>query len=129
MDGWTYRATWEGRAHRLLQRLIAADVTLLSARGWGGQWKLQLLASERNQIAKAHEIMVELGCNPECRHVSTLDGETSQSGLTDEQQEALVRAFETGYYSIPRDVTSKELAGELGISHQALSERLRQAHL
>lgn len=127
-DGWTYRVTWEGRVHRLLQQLVAADITLLSARGWGGQWKLRVVTSERNRIADANEIMSDLGCDPQCRSVSTLEGESSHSGLTDEQQEALNTAFETGYYNIPRDITSKELANELDISHQALSERFRRAH-
>ena len=37
-------------------------------------------------------------------------------------------AFEAGYYNIPRDVTSEELAAELDVSHQALSERFRRGH-
>ena len=48
--------------------------------------------------------------------------------LSSDQHEALVAAFETGYYDIPRDVTLEELADQLGISHQALSERFRRAY-
>ena len=50
------------------------------------------------------------------------------SPLTDKQGEALELAFEQGYYEIPRDTTAKEFAEAVGISHQALSERLRRAH-
>lgn len=32
-----------------------------------------------------------------------------------------------GYYDIPRGCTTKELADELGISDQAVTERLRRA--
>lgn len=127
-DGWTYRITWEGRPRRLFRQFAHADVTVLSMRGRGGRWKLRLLASCREGIARADEIMDKLGCGADCRRVSTLGEEVTQSRLSDSQREALTMAFEAGYYDIPRGVTSKELADELGISHQALSERFRRAH-
>jgi predicted DNA binding protein len=52
----------------------------------------------------------------------------SRVGLTDCQQMALQVAAERGYYTVPRETTADELAEEFGISHQALSERLRRAH-
>ncbi|WP_049901278.1 helix-turn-helix domain-containing protein [Halococcus agarilyticus] len=128
-DGWTYRVTWDGRPRRLIQRLVAADVTLLSMRGAGGEWKLRLLAPDRDGIARAHDAMDDLDCGDECRRISTFDGGGSaRSELTDEQREALLTAFEAGYYEIPRDITAADLADDLDISHQALSERFRRAH-
>lgn len=128
-DGWIYRVTWDGTPRRLIQRLTTADITLLSARGQGGQWKLRMLAPVRDGIARADDILDDLGCTAECRRISTIDGVSmSSSDLTDKQREALVAAFETGYYEIPRDITVEELADDLGISHQALSERFRRAH-
>ena len=127
--GWTYRVTWEGRPRRLIQRLVAADVTLLSAQGQSGQWKFRLLAPDREGISQADDILDDLDCAAECRSISTFEGEgRTRSGLTDEQREALIEAFELGYYNIPRDVTAEELADHLGISHQALSERFRRAY-
>jgi predicted DNA binding protein len=38
-----------------------------------------------------------------------------------------VEAVEEGYYSIPRGISTKELAEEFDISDQALTERLRRA--
>ena len=128
-DGWLYRVIWEGRPYRLIQRLVAADVTLVSMRGRGGEWKLRLLAPNREGISRANDIMDDLDCEAECRSVSTVDGEGSDhSRLTDEQREALVMAFEAGYYEVPRDVTAEDVATDLGISHQALSERFRRAY-
>ncbi|MFB9808291.1 helix-turn-helix domain-containing protein [Haladaptatus pallidirubidus] len=37
-------------------------------------------------------------------------------------------ALESGYYDIPRGISGEELSDDLGISHQALSERLRRAY-
>jgi predicted DNA binding protein len=124
-DGWRYRVTWKGRPQRLIKHLVAADSTLLSARGQGVRWEFRLLAPDREGVSRAYDIMQEFGCDAECLSISTIDGTHSHhSGLTDDQREALVEAFELGYHDIPREATAEELADELGISHQAVSERL-----
>ncbi len=41
---------------------------------------------------------------------------------------SLIKAKEMGYYDVPRGISLSELADELGVSHQALSERLRRGH-
>jgi len=51
----------------------------------------------------------------------------SQFGLTPKQQEALVTAWEMGFFHLPRDVSMKDVATELGISAQSFSDRLRRA--
>jgi predicted DNA binding protein len=49
----------------------------------------------------------------------------AEDALTDTQQEALVLAYERGYFESPRQVTLEELGEELGISQQAVGSRLR----
>ncbi len=49
------------------------------------------------------------------------------AALTEKQRHTLEVALELGYFETPRDITLKELAAELDITHQALSERLRRA--
>mgnify|MGYP006280196771 FL=1 len=48
-------------------------------------------------------------------------------GLTIRQRETLFLAVEEGYYDIPRRITTVELADRLGVSDQAVTERLRRA--
>jgi hypothetical protein len=48
-------------------------------------------------------------------------------GLTDLQAQSLRAAHEGGFYDVPRGTTLRELAATTGVSHQALSERLRRA--
>ena len=49
------------------------------------------------------------------------------TSLTEKQREAMNLAVRRGYYANPREVDLDTLADELGISHQALSHRLREA--
>lgn len=46
--------------------------------------------------------------------------------LTPAQREPLTAAREHGYYEVPREMSARELATELGVSHQNLSELLRR---
>ncbi len=49
-------------------------------------------------------------------------------GLTTEQREALAVAYRNGYFAVPRETTTAALAEKLGISGQAVSERLRRGY-
>ena len=53
--------------------------------------------------------------------------DSAEFGLTPSQHEALNVALEWGYFDIPRRATLAELADEMGVSDQAVSERLRRA--
>jgi predicted DNA binding protein len=43
-------------------------------------------------------------------------------GLAAEQRDALVQAFELGYFAVPKEATIEEVADELGVSLQAVSQ-------
>ena len=127
-DGWTYRLQWDGHARRLMEQLVAEDTTLFTARGKNNQWNLRLLTPDRNTLSEVHETITDLGYNINCLTITSYDGgDADSSELTDKQQKALIEAYETGYYDIPQETTADELAEQLGISHQALSERLHRA--
>ena len=49
-----------------------------------------------------------------------------QYGLTELQATSLRFALGRGYYDVPRTATLEDLAADLDVSHQALSERLRR---
>ena len=62
------------------------------------------------------------------RVYTAADLERSPFDLSDAQYEAVQLALHTGYYDIPRDATTADLAARAGVSQQAVSERLRRAH-
>lgn len=46
--------------------------------------------------------------------------------MTDPQRELVEYAYDEGYFNVPRAVTLAELGDRLGISDQAVNERLRR---
>ena len=57
----------------------------------------------------------------------TYNDESILSELTDRQKEILIKAKQSGYYEIPRKITTMELAKEFEISKTAILEHLRKA--
>jgi hypothetical protein len=51
---------------------------------------------------------------------------TGPNAITDEQREALVMAFERGYFEEPRETSLEDLAAELDVSASAVGARLRR---
>jgi hypothetical protein len=49
------------------------------------------------------------------------------AGLTQKQREALLLAYEEGYYDLPRGTKLTDVADTIGISRRSLSDRLRRA--
>ncbi|MGA9401799.1 helix-turn-helix domain-containing protein [Haladaptatus sp.] len=60
------------------------------------------------------------------RVATDLAEEREEFGLTPEQRETLMLALERDYFDVPRGVTLGELADELGVTQQSVSERVRR---
>ncbi|WP_290816828.1 helix-turn-helix domain-containing protein [Halovivax sp.] len=130
VDRLLYDVTPAPATRRRFDRLLEADATVLDITGKNGWWHLEMRFPERDALATTHDRLDENGASVEVVRVAKLGGRpgTGHPRLTPEQREALVAAFEHGYFEIPRRTSMEELAAELGISHQALSERLRRAY-
>lgn len=87
---------------------------------------------DRKALRRFREICEEYDVSLSLHGLYEDDGspDTSQYGLSSKQQTALQEAVTRGYYTVPRTITLEDLAGELDISRQAASERLRRgSHL
>ena len=102
---------------------------ILSAKGTSETWEFELrfpdheaLSTFQEHCSNAH-IPLEVGriYNP------TKPGSGPWYGLTSAQKDTLVRAVKGGYYSLPRGISTDDLANEFDISDQAVTERLRRA--
>lgn len=123
-----YRVDWIERVELLLGMLTNAEATILDAYGRNGQWDLRLLYPERETFSETHRFCEDHGLSFDVSSIRELTSRPEgRSGLTEGQHRALALAMQRGYYEVPRETSLKELAGELEVSHQALSERLRRA--
>jgi predicted DNA binding protein len=130
LDGeWLYRMEWVARVQFVVHALLEEQATVLNAESEQGRWQLRLLFPDRNALSRTYDFCQEHDIDIDIDAIYAMENERhARFGLTEEQAEALDAAFEHGYYEVPRDLSVADLADELGISHQALSERFRRAH-
>jgi len=127
-DELLYRMDWIDHVDLLLQMLTNSEATILDAYGHVDRWKLRVLYPEREGFSATHEFCEDHGLGFDVASIREIEGEPAgRFGLTESQYRALVLAAEHGYYEVPRETELAELADELDISHQAVSERLRRA--
>lgn len=81
----------------------------------------------RDEIVEIREFLTGLDYEMEVVRLQDATETDPGGGLTDEQFEALLTAYEMGYFEVPKRATQAEVADELGISSPSLSERLKRA--
>ncbi len=129
-DEWLYRMTWIDRTEFVIHVLVDESGTIIDATGKDGKWELRILFPTRDTLSATYEFCETSDIPISIEQIYELNesARRGQYGLTEEQYETLVTALETGYYDIPRRISGEDLSDDLGISHQALSERLRRAY-
>lgn len=127
-----FKVKWEVDSP-VVQCVDRTDGVIMRAVGTIDEWDLTIwfdhgeAASDFQECCIAREVPLEVD-----RLCSLTDAlEEDGAGLTARQREALVMAYENGYFERPREVTQQELADELGISSSAVGSRLHRgiAHL
>jgi len=123
-----FRVGWTPGKWSVVDRLAGESGAVVSARGTSDGWRFRVLFPDREEVSVAYGSCAEYGVSID--RIRSLDEPPASDGLrlTETQYTTLKTAFENGYYSVPRGLTLEELAAELGVSHQALSERLRRGH-
>ncbi|SDK21827.1 helix-turn-helix domain-containing protein [Natronorubrum texcoconense] len=128
-DRWLYDIEFEPDTVDVFDLVIEEKGTVLSASASSGTWLLSIRFTDRESVSSLYDRLDEEDVAPTIVRLFDLAEEShSQCGLTARQYETLVAAIDHGYFEIPREVSMQELSEELGISHQALSERLRRAY-
>lgn len=126
-----YRLRYAESVGSVCRCVYTNDGTVLDAQVTDGQWTVRLLFPNRAGLSSAVSDIEERGVRIDVRRMVEAgqdeDLETT-AALTEPQQEAIAEAYRQGYYDVPREISLEELANELDISHQALSERLRRAN-
>jgi predicted DNA binding protein len=136
-------STVEGRRLYRLQVTGEVDVVLypiwvelggegLEATVRDGRWHSRVRFPDREALSEYESRLAELGVSIQLHRLYDASegtgGLVPQEVLTDEQRETLRLAYERGFFDIPRRATAADLASELGVSRQAVSERLRRGY-
>jgi predicted DNA binding protein len=122
------RVEWTREYGGILSTLIESEIPLIKAVGTNQEWAFDVRADDRSDLAafqqrcREEDISITL---TKLHALTPLETET-EAALTEAQQEALVLAYDRGYFESPREVTMEELGEELGISQQAIASRLRR---
>lgn len=124
-----FRADWTENIDTIVYAYTQVGGTVLEASGQYDEWNLCMRFDTYENLHRfqdycnEQEIPFQLGQ----LHELTQPRTGSQYGLTPKQYDALVTAFEMGYFSDGK-VTQADIAEELDITPQSLSERLHRGY-
>lgn len=126
-DEYLLRVEWAVDYDDVLTILAETAVPLIEATGTNQQWTFEVRGDDRSDVAdfqrRCRELNIPITLTK--LHALTPVETTTKGILTDTQQEALMLAYERGYFESPREVTLEALGEELGITQQAVGSRLR----
>ena len=122
-----YSFEYTDEAKILSPVISAASGVILDMENDGSAWILTVWMPERTDLAHLWDYAQENDIDIELVRVNEYAGlGNTDAGLTDSQREALLVAFETGYFEEPRNATLSEVAADLDISQPAASGLLRR---
>ncbi|MFC7095849.1 helix-turn-helix domain-containing protein [Halobaculum marinum] len=121
---------WNVSTSGVVGALVNTDVIVLSAVGSRHQWRLKLRAHSRDALANfqrrcdKYEIPIELRSIRE-QGPQTMDVDGL---LTEKQRNALIQAYDRGYFDSPRRASLEDVADDLGVTRQSLAGLLKRGH-
>ncbi|MFB6094754.1 MAG: helix-turn-helix domain-containing protein [Halanaeroarchaeum sp.] len=128
-DETLYALAWDVERDPFFDGIRDAEGTILKGTGTESRWAFEVRFERHDQLTAFRDHCREAGLPVEFERLynPTKPAAGPWYGLTAAQREALLRAVEEGYYAIPREITTKELARTFDVSDQAMTERLRRA--
>lgn len=134
---WWERLSGADDAETYLCKVTAEDRDLLSMAEVGlsnseirvGEDGFEVtLVGTQDDIARGIDAYEEAGLGVLLRRMGDYDGpSTALDALTDRQREILRTGFELGYFEIPREATTADVADELGLDPSTAGEHLQRA--
>ena len=120
---------WVEDVRFVVHMSVEEDAAILAMSSADDRWSFRALFPDREAVSSTWDFCEQwdLGVTLGSVREMTQDRH-SRFGLTAEQSEVLVTALDHGYFDVPRGANMDALAAEIGISRQAVSERLRRAH-
>jgi predicted DNA binding protein len=129
-DSVLYRVEWLGDHRDLVEGIAQTGATVLRALG-NDRWIFRLRFDDHDGLGQFQNYCADHDIAVHVDRVYALTetrGRERRFGLSREQREALVLALRRGYFETPSQVSLSELAAVLGISQQAVSNRVRRGN-
>lgn len=122
-----YSVEWAGDLDGFLASLRDHDLLIERGVGNGTRWRFRLRGADHGNVSSFQETLQEHGIPLEIRRVQQISESGDDTyGVTDKQREVLQRAYDTGYFEVPKQTSLDPIAEELDISTQAISGRLNR---
>jgi predicted DNA binding protein len=128
-DANLFAVEFDGGICSFAQNIFDRDGVVVRATATHAVWTFQLRFTDRSDVGEVFDDEFRRRYEATVtRLYGSSDAPTVRVGVTEKQRQALEAAFEMGYYTVPRDVDLRAVGDRLGVSRQAVSERLRRAH-
>jgi predicted DNA binding protein len=126
--GTRYRLSWSADAESVLRPLLR-EATVVEAAA-GERWRFRFRFAEFDDLTAFRRRVDDADISLELRRLrdeSRAEETEAEARITEVQRRTLTVAVREGYFEVPRSATLSDLAAELDVSKQAVSERLRRA--
>lgn len=125
-----FRVEWVPGVKGIITCITESGVSLVSGHGSQGEWVFELRADSADIISRFQQCCQEYEISTTLSRLHTLSEMDTRGryNVTPEQQEALLLAFNAGYYNEPREANLETLADRLDISRPALAARLKRGY-
>lgn len=129
-DGGLFRGQWTSDLDGVFEAMERSDLTLRKAVGSAEQWLFELRAETAEDLPDFQHYLEENDLDVTLVRLHPLDEDAStrRYNLTAEQRDALLLAYNEGYYEPTGETTLSALADELGISRSAFGARLKRGY-
>jgi len=122
----TYREEFAGT--KLYDIVIETGGVFVAGRRHADAWEVDLRFPDREAFRMFREECERTDVDPvvQAIHDQNETARAAQYDISEPQREILLLAVRKGYFEVPRAVSLGDLAGDIGVSSQAASERLRR---
>lgn len=127
-----YHVVWEGPHPEEMDELTLNKTFI--KRQWitNEGYHLKAEFADREEFAAYRDSCRKMGVGFQLDRLYESNGDNKRvPGVSEKQHEALLAAYEAGYFAVPRQASLRDVADSLDISRSALAERLQrgQSHL